>query len=187
MPDNGQVQVYSKDIKELRIALGDGGAPEKLHKEGRVFDFTDYGTPKEDGISPDMKFDRTYDLVLGAIDINGKQSHHIPPMIVKEGEWIKVRMEHKLGSEHPMHLHGHLFKVLTKNGKPLTGSPIYADSILLFRGDVYEVAFQANNPGLWMLHCHNLGHAANGMSMMLNYEGVTTPFRVGTKPGNLPD
>jgi FtsP/CotA-like multicopper oxidase with cupredoxin domain len=86
-----------------------------------------------------------------------------------------------------MHLHGHLFKVLTKNGKPLTGSPIYADSILLFRGDVYEIAFHANNPGLWMEHCHNLGHAAAGMMMMVNYEGVTTPYRVGTKSGNIPD
>lgn len=46
-----------------------------------------------------------------------------------------------------MHLHGHLFKVLTKIGVPLSGSPIYSDSILLLRGDVYEVAFQADTPG----------------------------------------
>lgn len=38
-----------------------------------------------------------------------------------------------------------------------------------------------------MDHCHNLGHAAAGMMMMVNYEGVTTPYRVGTKSGNLPD
>jgi FtsP/CotA-like multicopper oxidase with cupredoxin domain len=187
MPDNGQVRVYSKKQKDWTISLGKGRAPKKLSKHAKIFDFTTYGTPKEDGISPDMHFDRTYDLVLGPVDINGKRFHDIPPIIVKEGEWVKVRIEHKLGAEHPMHLHGHIFKILTKNGKPLSGSPIYADSVLLFQGDVYEIAFQANNPGLWMEHCHNLNHAAAGMSMMVNYEGVTTPFWVGTKSGNFPD
>ncbi|XEC96566.1 multicopper oxidase family protein [Paenibacillus tarimensis] len=187
MPEDGQVLVYSKEHKQWRITLGEGRPPEKLDKNAKIFDFTNYGTPKEDGISPDMHFDRTYTLVLGPIDINGKRFHEIPPIVVKEGEWIKLRFEHKLGAEHPMHLHGHLFKVLTKNGKPLTGSPVYADSILLFKGDVYEVAFKADNPGLWMVHCHNLGHARAGMTMMINYEGVTTPHRVGTRSGNLPD
>ncbi|PYI56194.1 multicopper oxidase family protein [Paenibacillus flagellatus] len=187
MPDDGQVQVYSRDQTKWSVTLGEGAAPKPVGKEAPAFDFTGYGTPKDDGITPDMPFDRTYELVLGPTNINGKSGHNIPPIVVKEGEWIKVRFVHKLGSEHPMHLHGHLFKILTKNGKPLTGSPIYADSVLLFRGDVYEVTFQANNPGLWMEHCHNLGHAAAGMTMMVNYEGVSTPYRVGTKSGNIPD
>lgn len=187
VPKNGQVQIYSKENPKWNLALGHGQAPKKLDKNAKEFDFSTYGTPKEDEITPDMKFDRTYHLKLGLLDINGKRFHEIPPLMVKEGEWIKIRFEHEFGGPHPMHLHGHLFKVLTKNGKPLSGSPVYADSILLFSGDVYEIAFEANNPGLWMEHCHNLGHAANGMSMMVNYEGVTTPYRVGTKSGNLPD
>ncbi|MGM0884436.1 MAG: multicopper oxidase domain-containing protein [Bacillota bacterium] len=181
--------VWSLEGSSLRwqITFGEGQAPKKLDNDTSVFDFADYGTPKDDGISPDMKFDRTYNLVLGPVNINGKSGHQIPTLMVKEGEWVKVQFEHQLGSEHPMHLHGHVFKVLTKNGKPLSGSPIYADSILLFKGDVYEISFQANNPGLWMEHCHNLGHAAAGMTMMINYEGVKTPYRVGTKSGNIPD
>ncbi len=167
--------------------LGSGPIPEPLSKDAPQFDFTNYGTPLADGITNDMKFDRVYDLKLGILDINGKKFHEIPPLLVKEGEWIKIRFKHTFGGPHPMHLHGHLFKILTKNGKPLTGSPIYADSVLLFSGEEYEVAFQADNPGLWMEHCHNLGHAANGMTMMVNYEGMTTPFRVGTRTGNLPD
>ncbi|MDF2651005.1 MAG: multicopper oxidase [Paenibacillus sp.] len=187
MPESGKVRVYSKTEENWSIALGEGNVPENVNKEAKSFDFTAYGTPKDDGITPQMKFDRIYDMVLGPITLNGKSGHHIPPIMVKEGEWIKIRLKHELGSEHPMHLHGHLFKVLTKNGKPLTGSPIYADSILLFKGDVYEIAFHANNPGLWMVHCHNLGHAAAGMTMMVNYEGVSTPYRVGSKSGNIPD
>lgn len=187
MPADGQVKVYSKEHKAWNIMLGSGPIPEPLSKDAPQFDFTNYGTPLADGITNDMKFDRVYDLKLGILDINGKKFHEIPPLLVKEGEWIKIRFKHTFGGPHPMHLHGHLFKILTKNGKPLMGSPIYADSVLLFSGEEYEVAFQADNPGLWMEHCHNLGHAANGMTMMVNYEGMTTPFRVGTRTGNLPD
>ncbi|HZG86310.1 multicopper oxidase family protein [Paenibacillus sp.] len=187
MPDNGQVVVYSREHADWRIALGAGPEPERLPKDADTFDFTTYGEPKEDGISADMAFDRTYELELGPVTINGKGGHHIPPMLVKEGDWVKVRIKHRLGADHPMHLHGHVFKIVTKNGRPLTGSPIYADSVPLSKGDEYEVVFQADNPGLWMLHCHNLGHAAAGMTMMLNYKGVSTPYRVGTKSGNLPD
>lgn len=187
MPSSGQVEVYSKEHKAWNVRLGSGPLPMPLSKDAPQFDFTDYGTPLADGITADMKFNRVYDLKLGLLDINGKKFHEIPPLLVKEGEWIKIRFKHTFGGPHPMHLHGHLFKILTKNGKPLTGSPVYADSVLLFSGEEYEVAFKADNPGLWMEHCHNLGHAANGMTMMVNYEGLTTPYRVGTKSGNLPD
>jgi len=187
MPESGKVKVYSRNEESWSVTLGEGADPPSLDKKAKTFDFTSYGTPHEDGITADMPFDRTYELELGPIDINNERGHHSPPMIVSEGEWIKVRITHKLGSEHPMHLHGHVYKVLTKNGKPLTGSPIYADSLMLFKGEEYEIAFQADNPGLWMLHCHNLSHATAGMTMMVNYDHVTTPYRVGTKSGNLPD
>ena len=43
-------------------------------------------------------------------------------------------------------------------------------------GEVWEVAFRARNPGIWMNHCHNLPHAHQGMMLRLCYDGVTTPF-----------
>ncbi len=47
--------------------------------------------------------------------------------------------------------------------------------------------FRADNPGLWMYHCHNLDHAAAGMDLMLAYEGVTTPFVIGGTAANRPE
>ncbi|MNG41183.1 Multicopper oxidase [compost metagenome] len=52
--------------------------------------------------------------------------------------------------------------------------------------DTYEIAFVADNPGLWMDHCHNLSHAVSGMSMRLMYEGVKSPFEVGIDTLNHP-
>jgi hypothetical protein len=50
-----------------------------------------------------------------------------------------------------------------------------------------EVAFKADNPGVWMDHCHNLFHAADGLVMHLLYENVMTPFKVGSETRNKPD
>jgi FtsP/CotA-like multicopper oxidase with cupredoxin domain len=51
----------------------------------------------------------------------------------------------------------------------------------------HEIAFKADTPGVWMDHCHNLPHAADGLVAHLAYAGVTTPFRVGGRPGNAPE
>ena len=45
----------------------------------------------------------------------------------------------------------------------------------------------AEATSIWMLHCHNLNHARLGMSLMVMYAGVTTPFKVGGPAGNIPD
>lgn len=50
-----------------------------------------------------------------------------------------------------------------------------------------HIDFLADNPGLWMDHCHVLRHAAKGMGVMIVYEGITTPFNIGDQPGNHPE
>jgi FtsP/CotA-like multicopper oxidase with cupredoxin domain len=77
--------------------------------------------------------------------------------------------------------------VLSRNGKPATGSPWWTDTLNVKPGEIYELAFRADNPGIWMDHCHNLQHAATGMVMHLAYEGVTSPYRVGHATVNQPE
>ena len=50
-----------------------------------------------------------------------------------------------------------------------------------------EIAFVADNPGIWMDHCHNLKHAAQGLVAHLMYTGVTEPYRLGDDSGNEPE
>lgn len=66
------------------------------------------------------------------------------------------------GEVHPMHLHGHHAVVLSRNGVPATGSPWWMDSVNVNHGESYDIAFLVDNPGIWMDHCHNLPHAAQG-------------------------
>ena len=86
-----------------------------------------------------------------------------------------------------MHLHGHHVLVLARDGLPATGSPWWTDSLEVKNGQTYEIAFRADNPGLWMDHCHNLVHAADGLTMHVAYAGVTTPFDVGGEHHTAPE
>lgn len=119
--------------------------------------------------------------------LNGEVFPNTPMLMVKEGDLVKTTIVNRGNVEHPMHLHGHHVLVLSRNGKPSTGSPWWSDTLAVLPGETYEVAFAANNPGLWMDHCHNLVHAAAGMTMHLMYEGVTTPFSVGSGTINHPE
>ena len=63
---------------------------------------------------------------------------------------------------HPMHLHGHSFRVITRNGKP-TSRREWQDTVLLEAREKAEIALVADNPGDWMFHCHILEHQLGGM------------------------
>ncbi|MEQ4483790.1 multicopper oxidase family protein [Cohnella silvisoli] len=190
LPESSKVVVRSESAKSLPIMLGSGNEPERT-EGGKMFSFIDYGTPLKDDPLRMLKPDRNIELRLGQSlfvkTINGRSFHEIPPITAKEGERLLISIANDGGGDHPFHLHGHTFRVLSKNGIPLKGSPVFLDTLLTKKDEIYEVYLVADNPGLWMAHCHNLGHASMGMSMMLNYEGITTPYRVGTKSGNLPD
>jgi FtsP/CotA-like multicopper oxidase with cupredoxin domain len=86
-----------------------------------------------------------------------------------------------------MHLHGHHVLVLSRGDEPVSGSPWWADTLNVGPHERYRVAFRADNPGLWMDHCHNLRHARDGLTMHLAYGGVTTPFHVGGEHANAPE
>jgi FtsP/CotA-like multicopper oxidase with cupredoxin domain len=86
-----------------------------------------------------------------------------------------------------MHLHGHTVSVVSRNGVPVSGSPVRLDSVLVGPHETWEVAFLADNPGIWMLHCHVLLHASFGLSMTVDCEGVWTPYTMGMRSGNVPE
>jgi FtsP/CotA-like multicopper oxidase with cupredoxin domain len=63
---------------------------------------------------------------------------------------------------HPMHLHGHSFRVVARNGEP-TRLKEWQDTVLIPPRESADIALVADNPGDWMFHCHILEHQAGGM------------------------
>jgi FtsP/CotA-like multicopper oxidase with cupredoxin domain len=91
------------------------------------------------------------------------------PVNVEKGERVELVMRNTTMMSHPMHLHGHSFQVREINGQTLAGA--MRDVILVPPRTVVKVALDADNPGLWAFHCHNLYHMAAGMFATLVYRG----------------
>ncbi|MEX2462381.1 MAG: multicopper oxidase family protein [Paenibacillaceae bacterium] len=161
-----------------------------------VFDLTKYGQPSKPAFNLDQKFDVEYTMKLNteqkggniAYTINGKTFPDTVPVKVKKGDIVKVTfVNESKNADHPMHLHGQFFEVLSKNGQLLEGTSIVKDTLNIKPGEQYVVAFKADNPGDWMFHCHDLHHAAAGMVTELQYTDFNNTFVSDPKAGNKPE
>ena len=119
--------------------------------------------------------------------VNGRTFPSLPTIEVAEGDLVRITYVNRTTADHPMHLHGHHVLVLSRNGRPATGGSWWTDTLNVSPGERYVVAFRAANPGLWMDHCHDLRHAADGFVLHLAYQGIATPYRLGPDTANAPE
>ena len=179
------------------VVLGGDGPAREVDQSDEPLDLLDYGTPAPMGFDPTdatREFEYVIDRRPGFLDgrpglwwtVNGHLYPDIPMFILTEDDIATMRIENNSGEAHPMHLHGHHVVVLARDGEKATGSPWWTDSLHVREGESYDVAFLADNPGVWMDHCHNLTHAAEGLVAHMMYEGVTTPYIIG-KAKNEPE
>jgi FtsP/CotA-like multicopper oxidase with cupredoxin domain len=82
------------------------------------------------------------------------------------GRTYRFHLHNDTDYEHPIHLHGHAFRVLMVGGEPVPRRE-WRDTVLIPRRQAVEVAFVADNPGNWMLHCHILEHQGAGMMAVI--------------------
>jgi FtsP/CotA-like multicopper oxidase with cupredoxin domain len=87
---------------------------------------------------------------------------HEPLLQLRTGEHVMLHMVNETDFFHPMHLHGHFFRVLAIDGQ---ATPLreWRDTVIMAPRQSMDVAFVADIPGEWMYHCHILDHAAGGM------------------------
>jgi FtsP/CotA-like multicopper oxidase with cupredoxin domain len=199
VPDDGSaVRVYVGGSSSLVVGPADAAAPPTVEEPADDLDLLSYGEPAPLGFDPgtaDREFDYSIGRRPGFVQgkpgvwwtINGHMWPNVPMFMVAEGDVVRMTIDNHSGDVHPMHLHGHHAVVLSRDGEKATGSPWWFDSLNVRDGESYEIAFVADNPGVWMDHCHNLKHAAEGLVAHLMYEGVTTPYRVGGDAGNEPE
>ncbi|UQU67675.1 multicopper oxidase domain-containing protein [Couchioplanes caeruleus] len=166
-------------------------------KDFRLLDAMAYGSAA--GTAPLPQPDRSWNLrideSMGFFDgrltplyrINGTLFPNGEMLMVEQGKTYDLTFDNRSDDDHPMHLHGHLFQVMAVNGKAGTGSPLIVDNVNVGPHDKVTIRFTADNPGIWMAHCHNLPHAAAGMDLMVGYEGITSPFRAGRDTVNKPE
>jgi multicopper oxidase len=117
---------------------------------------------------PDGRPDRVQDVVLGGSmrsyrwTINGRPYERTRPLVVRQGALTRLRVTNRTMMPHPVHLHGHSFAVRNGGGAR-------KDTVLVPAMGQLDVDVLADNPGRWMLHCHNAFHMMAGMMTRLDY------------------
>ena len=118
--------------------------------------------------------DRVYNIDLtGSMmgynwSLNGIKAEDHTPLELSAGERVEIAFRNKTMMSHPMHLHGHAFQVVEIDGQCFSGAK--RDTVLVpANGARVTIAFEADNPGHWIMHCHNLYHMAAGMLTSFRY------------------
>ena len=166
----------------------------------------------EPATPPPARFDREYTMMISAWDtatagddhgmagmamnynyflINGKAYPATEPWTVRTGETVRVRVINISNLNHPMHLHGHDFTVIAKDGEPIRpANQQVMNTLSVDPGETYDIVFRADNPGAWVFHCHELHHTENdgvepgGLIQAILYEDA--PSAPGSQAPSVP-
>lgn len=159
---------FGQGLALVRTAGGEAPAPDVKPTELRkqVVLGTHLRAAPQVALRP-REVDRTHDLVLGGSmrnyrwTINGKTFDDADPLEIRQGERVRLRLRNMSMMFHPMHVHGHTF------GLRETGAR--KDTVIVRPMAAVDVDLDADNPGQWATHCHNIYHAEAGMMTTLSY------------------
>lgn len=114
----------------------------------------------------DMDVLRRTGLMWGMNRVAAARHDVEPALTLTRGRSCILRIENRTAWHHPMHLHGHSFRVVARDGEP-TSHREWRDTVMVAPRETVDIAFVADNPGDWMFHCHILGHLAGGMMSLV--------------------
>ncbi len=152
----------------IRTSAGQAPPPDVRPKEldGLPIGY-DRLTPTPDALLPRKNPDVEHHLVLsGTMEkydwgINGETYDPEQGYAIREGQRVRLLFTNKTKMWHPMHVHGHTFQANETGPRK--------DTVNVLPGQTVTCDFDADNPGRWMLHCHNVYHSESGMMTLLTY------------------
>lgn len=123
-------------------------------------------TALPDGASRAFDLPLRGDMARYVWTIAGQAYPDADPLRIRDGDRVQVTMKNETGMWHPMHLHGHFFRLLQGAGDrcPLK------HTVNVAPGETVRIEFLADNPGNWFFHCHNVYHLEAGMARQFQYE-----------------
>ena len=119
----------------------------------------------KEAFAGESQANRRYLWFAQKADIEGYPDAAMLFRSVAEGETVRFTMRNDSELWHPMHLHGHSFRVRTASGP----GPVKDTVSVPAKGGTATFDFIARNPGAWMFHCHNHYHMDNGMARLVTY------------------
>jgi len=113
--------------------------------------------------------------IYDGFTINGRSFPFTEPLIVKQGEKVRIRFINAGYMEHFMHTHSHKFIVVARDGS-YVNEPQKIDTVGIGPGQRIDIILEADNQGTWPFHCHRLDHITNahvypgGLLTFIHYE-----------------
>jgi hypothetical protein len=119
-------------------------------------------------VLPNNPVPNTLAMEFNWLTINGKAAPATTPLIIKQGERVRIRMVNLSMDHHPMHLHGHQFYITGTEGGRIPESGWYpGNTALIGVAQARDLEFVAKYAGDWMIHCHLPHHMMNQMISMV--------------------
>jgi len=125
-------------------------------------------TPRRPGLR--HRIDLAGHMKPYAWSLNNEFWPNVTPLMLTSGQRVEIDLVNHSMMAHPMHLHGHDFQIIAIDGTPLNGA--MRDTIVVPPMGTIRIALDANNPGRWAFHCHNLYHMMTGMMTEFRYHGT---------------
>ena len=123
---------------------------------------------QEWAILPNNTVPNSLSMEFNWLTMNGRAGPATTPLIVKQGERVRIRLVNLGMDHHPIHLHGHQFSITGTEGGRVPESAWYpTNTVLVGVAQGKDVEFEAAYPGDWMLHCHLPHHMMNHMASMV--------------------
>jgi hypothetical protein len=142
---------------------------------------------QEWAILPNNSVPNTLSMEFNWLTMNGKAGPAISPLIVKQGERVRVRFVNIGMDHHPMHIHGNTFVVTGTEGGRIPETQWFpGNTVIVGVAQARNVEFQADRVGDWMLHCHLPHHMMNAMVSMvgpMSHAGHGVPTGLGMEEG----
>ena len=137
---------------------------------------------QEYAVLPNSTTPDTMKMEFNWLLLNGKAGPATTPLIVRQGDRVRIRFVNLGMDHHPMHVHGHTFYVTGTEGGRIPETAWWpGNTVLVGVAQARDVEFIADNPGDWMLHCHLPHHMMNQMASQV---GPMT--RTAGLPGGMP-
>lgn len=161
-------------VARALLATGAGSAPDPQFRPGELDErvgtvemFTAAETVNLGRPDPNLDLPVVLGGTMSKYDwtINGEPYRNTNPLHVREGQHASLVFDNATMMWHPIHLHGHTFQVIKADGS--LGAR--KDTVIVLPNQKLRAVLIADNPGTWVLHCHNTYHQDAGMMTRLDY------------------
>ena len=130
---------------------------------------------QEWAILPDRDVPNTANMEFNWLTFNGVSAPATTPMIVRQGNRVRIRIVNLGMDHHPIHLHGHQFYITgTEGGRAPEGTWYPTNTVLVGVAQAKVIEFEAKYAGDWMVHCHLPHHMMNSMSDLVRDRAIMT-------------